>query len=502
MSRLEAALVTLFALLAVAAPPVSAQEGAVEEQVPLAPERSVEEIGPELRRELDLFPEVEGFTAARLFRTTAGDLVLEISARRDGRLVRERRRWTDADLEAFRAELASRFASAGRSGAVSREGRGALVLGQTLLGLGFYSWAVPVVLDLESDRGSVAAALLTTGASFYLPYRLTRSISVTETHRNMVLWGGTRGILYGWLAGSAAADPNDDRTDLGDDDDRLELASALAGSVGGSFLGYRMAEWVGLDEGTGTLWTTMADVGSLAGLGVAQVAGFFDEVTVETRTGPGGDPYFETRSAHPRAARLSVLAGAGAGLAAGRWLGKRSDWTVGDAFGLRSTTALGGQLLLPVVELFVDDDRETWYAAGLLAGGVAGIAAGERLFRNESFSDSDGLLLNAGHVAGGLTALGLTWLAVGDDAENELVYLTTTALGSAAGFALTYRALADRSGADADAGRQGPAADGPLEPPERAGLRVRIHPLGLAGGLLLDRKTGRPVTTPLVTLSF
>lgn len=480
------------ALVAVGAPALAGQEPATEEQVPLAPDRSVVEVGPDLRRDLGLFPGVDGFTAARLFRTDDGRLILEISARRDGRIVRERRPVTEEELAALRADLDTRFARIGRSGVVSREGRGGLVLGQTLLGLGFYSWAVPFILDLEGDRASVATALLTAGASFYVPFRLTRSVPVTETHRNLALWGATRGILYGYLAGSAAAGVEEDH-------DRLETGAALTGSVAGSLLGYRMAEWAGLDKGTGTLWTTMTDIGSLAGLGVAQVAGFFDDVAVERSSSLPGETFTEIRNAHPRAARLTVLAGAGAGLAAGRWLGARSDWTDGDVFGLRSTTALGGQLVLPVVELFVDSDsdRDTWYAGGLLAGGVAGIAVGERLFRDQSFSGGDGLLLNAGHVAGGLTALGLTWLAVGDEAEDELLYVTTTALGSAAGFALTYRALAGRRGRESGSGPEDGAPDGQ----DRRGMTLQVHPLGLTGALL-PPGGDLPRSAPLLSIRF
>lgn len=486
------------ALAPTGAGPLAAQETIREEQLPLAPSRSVVEIDPDLRRELGLFPEVQAFTGARLFRTDAGRLILEVSARRDGTTVRERRSLTPDELEAFRAELDTRFADAGRSGAVSREGRGGLVLGQTLLGLGFYSWAVPTVLDLDGDRAVVATSLLTAGASFYLPYRITRSIPVTDTHRNLALWGGTRGILYGYLASSAASG-------IDDDHDRLHLGAAVAGSVAGSVAGYHLARAVALDEGTGTLWTTMADVGALAGLGAAQLSGFFDEVTVtrEADTAPGGEPvvHQETRSAHPRAARLTVLAGVGTGLAAGRWLGGRSDWSVGDAFGLRSTTALGGQLLLPLAELLGDDGgREDRYAAALLLGGIGGIAAGERLFRRESFSGSDGLLVNAGHLAGGLTALGLTWLAVGDDAENELLYLTTTALGSAAGFTLTYRALSRAGFSGSATEPQGPRA------PTGGGGEIRFHPSGLTAALL--RGGGLPggnrsrTIPPLISIRF
>jgi len=79
------------ALLCLGASALEGQETEVEEQVPLLPSLSVVEVDAALRRELGLFAEVEGFDAARLFRSGDGRLILEISRRREGRLVRERR---------------------------------------------------------------------------------------------------------------------------------------------------------------------------------------------------------------------------------------------------------------------------------------------------------------------------------------------------------------------------------------------------------------------------
>ena len=68
-----------------------AQQPTREAQIPLDPERGVLEIGTALRRQLELFPDQEGFQTARLFRQDDGSLVLEVSRIEQGRLVRERR---------------------------------------------------------------------------------------------------------------------------------------------------------------------------------------------------------------------------------------------------------------------------------------------------------------------------------------------------------------------------------------------------------------------------
>src|SRR5262245_60975585 len=101
-----------------------------EVQVPLDPERGVDEITPELRRGLDLFADVPGFQSARLFRQDDGTLILEISRVEAGGLVRERRTLSGRQLDAFRADLSGRLTAQGRTRAVDRSGRSGLVLAE------------------------------------------------------------------------------------------------------------------------------------------------------------------------------------------------------------------------------------------------------------------------------------------------------------------------------------------------------------------------------------
>jgi acetyl-CoA acyltransferase len=145
--------------------------GEVERQEMLLPEAGVFEISAELRSRLGLFPDVPGFRVARLFRSGAGrrgprDRIGRRGTRRSrpprARFVRAR--WRSGGALEAEARLA------GTRGLESREGRGGLVLGHTLLGLAYHGWAVPVAFDVDSSQGSVAAYLLTAGAAFYFPY--------------------------------------------------------------------------------------------------------------------------------------------------------------------------------------------------------------------------------------------------------------------------------------------------------------------------------------------
>ena len=106
--------------------------------------------------------------------------------------------------------------------------------------------------------------------------------------------------------------------------------------------------------------------------------------------------------------------------------------------------------------------------ASLIAGSAAGLYLGNRFLAARSLSGGDGALVLAGHVAGGLGALGLTYLAAGDDAD-ALVYITTSAIGSDAGSLLTLGAVTrgmPSLGGDGDGGANG------------GGARLEIGPRG------------------------
>lgn len=407
------------------------------------------EITPQVRRALGLFPDVENFSSARLFLLEGGGYVLEVASVVDGRIERERTLMTEYDLRILREDIESRMESSDASIGMNREGRGGLVLRQTVLGIGFYGWAVPAILDMSNDRAIVATYLLTAGASFYLPYRMTRGINVSDAHRGFSLWGGTRGIAHGLMLGRVlmgAEDQMEPYDSDWNDRDRVFLGTALAGSIAGSWLAFRAVDRMPVDEGTTRLWGAFGDYGILAGLGTAYALGLLEddrEYSFDGTPGLIGDPP-RLRLGHSVALGVSA-----AGLYAGMKLGERESYTVGNVTALNSMTALGVQAVLPLMDLVDADDQVA--VAGAIAGGVAGIVMGNRLLRPEAFSEGDGLLLLAGHLAGGLSAAGITYLLDGSrnssgNDDRSLLYLTTSALGSAAGFALTFRALDNRRG--------------------------------------------------------
>ncbi len=434
-----------------------------ERQTWILPDAEVLEISRDLRDRLGLFPDIRDFQVARLFFTADGATVLEIEAREDGRLVRERRVLDSEELEAFRDSLALQMADALPSRRLTREGRGGLVLGQTLLGLGYHGWAVPVALDVNSPRSAVAAYLIAAGASFYLPYRLTRDRSVTEVHRTLSLYGGTRGIASGFLLGDIVLG----EPEGGDQTRRARLGGGLAVSAAGSTLGFMAVDWLQPSEGQAELWGAMGDAGLAAGAAVAYLVGPYQSRTIVIED-PWGS-WEESRRRNRRAGHAITLAGQGLGLAGGVWLASRQDYETGDVSVLRSAIVLGVQTGATVASLAEAEDEGA--VAMMLAGGLATLALADRGLGPRGLGTGEGLLVNAGHVAGSAVALGITYLLVDPSNSRESIFLTSSTLGGWAGAVLVWRAVRDGENRFPAVDRVSRALDG---------WHVTMHPGGVS----------------------
>ena len=481
-------LVTLFTLLAGLASPADAQlppprPGEVERQEILLPDAGILEITPELRNRLGLFPDVQGFRSARLFRSDGGETLVELEWMEGDLRVRQRRRLDPAELAALQGVLEEALAQAGSRAVATREGRGGLVLGHTLLGLGYHGWAVPAALDVSSSQGAVASYLLTAGSAFYVPYALTRGRGVSDTHRGLSLYGGSRGIVAGILAGDLAAGDREDGSGSG----RARLGGGVVGGALGGVLGFVAVDRWAPEQGDAELWGALGDAGLLAGAAVGYLAGPYKDEVVEV--GDGSFRYTTTRTRNRRAGHALTLAGQGAGLAMGGWLSGRRGYATGDVSVLRSAAVLGVQTGATVARLAGADDNGDPWVSGMLAGGVAGMVAGDRWVGPRGLGTGEGLLVNAGHLAGSATAAGITYLLVDDIGENLTALLTASTLGGMLGAGLVWSAVHDASPRT-----DGRAATGLSSALER--WAIEIHPAGILQGTLpgpgREARGGRP----------
>lgn len=435
-----------------------------EVQVSLDESGRVERVDRRLAERLGLWTQqYPGFQEARLFQAGDSAFVLEISMRREGRTVRERLPLSPAEVADLRRRvqaLLDERAELGPEGGLNQEGR-YLLLGQTTLaGLAFYGWAVPVALDADDGGSAAGLYLLTSAASFFLPFALTEDAPVTYGMANLSRYGVSRGIFHGVLLHNLLRGEEDpgyrctpdgrcEYTGSGDDFERGRVAGGLLLSVAEGLGGYLWARNERMSPGTANAIAAGADAGLFWGLTASVVA--------------GTDDINERSTA---AITLPVVAGAVVG--AHRWA-RASDFTWGDADLIHTAGAVGALGGFAAADLVTGGDgSEAAFAGAALVGSAAGGFLADRLVRDTDFSVGQAALNRLGTIAGALAGASL-----GAMAENETVALSGAALGAVAGYALTYSALAP----DAPAGRG--------ERISSSAWQLRIQPQGLIAARLL-----------------
>lgn len=477
------------AVLAGVVSPSSAQV-VRERSVPLDTAGTVFEVGVELRRTLGLFPEVVGFQSARLFESSEDSFVLEISERAPGGgLIRERRPLAGDAVADLRARISTGLLERGVL-SFSQDGRAGLVVTSAVLGLGYYGWVVPAVFDLD-DRPAVGAYLLAAGSSFLLPYTLTTNRAVSRSQRNAAAWGATRGILYGLALGDALTGGEEEDDYLDDGDQDVALGTSLVTSILGGWLGFRYGGRPGVDEGTVAFRAAMGDFALLYGFGTALAMGLYDRDPIcELDVCVTDSEPDRTPSGH----LVSIGLGAVGTWAAGRWPSAQTH-SLGNTRALRSFGLLGAQAVLPFHAAMTDDgEHDRSLAASMVLGSAAGLWVGDRMLRDRRLSSGEGLLVMAGHVAGGLGALGIAYLLDSDTGgDDDVLYLGATAAGSIAGSWLTLRAV----------GNDSPTETSEIE--ARRGIGVELEPGAFtlaAASVMGSSRSGPRMRVPLVTVRF
>lgn len=435
-----------------AAPDAAAQEV----QVPLDEDGKVQVITADLERKLKLFGDYPAFREARLFQLPDSSFVLEITQEPGGRLTRVRVAMDPAAAQEFRHRVSAGLVEAAPEAVLDQSGRSKLLVWTTVLSLGFYGPAAPIVLDVDDPQGAVGLYMLSAGAGFIVPFLATRHTPVTEAGAVLGTYGATRGILHGTLAAYFfRRDPSD----------RGFVAGALVGGLTEGIAGFTVANDGHMTAGTAELVGVGSDVGLGLGLGAAHLAGFFDE-----------DPFYFERSytAATTTALVSMAGGVGLGYA----LSRTEPYTRGDAFLLRNAGILGAHIGLAAADAANPSETQDKLYTGLaIAGGALGLIAGQRLVHGRNFTTAQGTFGTLGQIAGGLVGLGLGYLVSSENGDNSTVLLAGSAAGAGVGYALMYRSFA----------RQAKVARGPTN------LDVVVDPLALA------RRDG---TLPAVRLSY
>ena len=423
---------------------------AQEEQVPVDTAGRVMEIDRALAVRIgglvDRYPELQ---VARLFRAPDSSHVLELTLRRDERTLRQREPMTQEQVDSLRARVSAAIAVQPVYVEVDQDGRTMLIAGASALGVGFYGWAVPVVLGLDGTA-ALAGYMFTTAASIVVPYLYTEDRPVTYGMANAWWWGATRGIVHASeFMGLVADEPSGDAMAL----------ATLAGSVGEGVAGYMWAERTGMSAGTAHTIGVSGDLGQAA-------AG-----TVLMMTLPEGG----------RVVLGGLLAGGIGGLVAGTEYASRRDHTWGDAEVLRAVTAVGAADGIALWDLVTESDDEDTsvriLGAAILAGSAAGFLYADHHLRGLDFSVGQSIIIDLAGIAGYSLGAGIAVLVTdnaGFDVESEEasfnseIYTSLGALGATAGVLLGMHSLAD------DARRQD------RERWDQGRLQFQLNPFALA----------------------
>lgn len=433
----SASVLGLLAGLALALLPAPSAR-AQETQAPLDRAGRVERIDAKLARRLGLFGDHVGFQEARLFMAPDSSLTLEVTSVRGGRLQRERVALSAGAADSLRARVSALIAVRAPAATLNQEGRVWLLVSSSLLGLGFYGWALPVAADLQDEQAIVGTYLLTAGGSFFLPFAATAGQPISYGMTNLALYGATRGIVHGILLYDLA----------GGQEFEGAVGAALAASVAEGVAGYVWARSAGLSSGSATTIANLGDFGLLNGLAVSSLADYYSNQR-------------ETSGA------AVMLLGSAAGMFGGSQLAAHRRYSYGDASVMRDVILLG-VLASQMVTRWSDPEGTKPYIGAAMAGSGVGLAAGDFLVRDTDFSAGQSVLVTLGTLAGGTLGLGLAYLTTLNGSDHGGLVVTASTLGAGAGFAATYlsfRAEARRAQTD------------------RSSWRLELSPVALAAGL-------------------
>lgn len=364
-----------------------------------------------------------GWIEGTLWRTADGGFVLQIFRQVGSQKVQDRVRLTDVEVDAIRARVESLAmtdtkrdpkrdpAELGAPGRLDRRGRAMLLTGGALLGVGFYSWSVPLGADLEG-KTAVGVGMLSAAAGFALPYLPTQRGEVTPGMTNLALWGGTRGALHGYLLRRATERRYEPDTDP-------RAAAAVLGSLVEGAAGFVIAKQTDLSAGD----AHMIGVGGDFGL----ISGFAFNEMFQVDAGDYGDE---------REASATFLIASAVGMAGAAIAAPRTDWTWGDAEVFRACGLLGAAVGTSIATIATDEGRPI--AAGAIAGAGLGMFLGRLHLRDREYRPNDAILVELGSVAGAALGAGAAYL-LSKENQDESLYISIGTLGALGGFFVTDR---------------------------------------------------------------
>jgi len=378
---------------------------AQEIQVAFDKEGKITVINQALEQKIQYFIDYKDFIEARLFQISDTLYVVEIYYQPEKTVLKKRIQLSQSEISALRERITARIQETAPQMLFDQVGRPKLLIGSTALSLFHYGWAVPVMFNVHNGKTAVALYLLVSSSGFYLPYYLTKNVSIPYSTANLALYGGTRGLIHGSALNVLINNNTNSQNTAG---------FMMLGSLGEAIAGYYSANKLHLSTGTVSIIEKGGDFGITWGFETAYLLG------------KGDDNRFKAGS---------VLVGSGVGLLTGRYLSKSQEYTTGDAGIVRAAGILGYGIGAAAVIIAGEDNDKPVAAATLLGSGI-GIGMGNQFVKNKDFSSGQGTLVTLSEIAGGLCGAGIAYLITpqNNNENNEKIYALMSSIGASAGF--------------------------------------------------------------------
>ncbi len=373
-------------------------------------------ITEELSNKLGIFKEHENFQDAKLFKIDDSNYFLEINYKSEELLLRKRINFTKSQLDSFRIDFSNKLVLLDSIKPFDQSGRLPLIVSSTVLGLGFWGWALPTMLEADNTAVFTGLYLLTAGTSFAVPYYLTMNSNIPKAVGTYTSFGGFAGIFHGLFLfdlvnGGISNAPSSSI-----------IGTMFFSSLSEMIINYSISKSNNFSNGKSSTMVSTSVFGTLMGLALTDFLSLYNS---------------------PRLWSATTIATSAFGYLAGDYLSKRQSYSEGDATVLTASGLLGAALPISIVALTDASDSKPYSIAGTI-GACLGLLLGNYLTSDVDFETSHGDYIMLGTFGGGLIGAGIGLIVTSTSERKNSIPLYAT-IGGIAGFSTLYFSFKGKS---------------------------------------------------------
>jgi len=274
---------------------------------------------------------------------------------------------------------------------INKDGEWLLFVQNIGWGLGLYGWGTPFVLGFEA-RGILAGELMAPFFAYSLTARLTKDKEMDHGRAQLISWGSTIGLRYGYFLNKMR------------DDDEFDKAATTMLMVGVP-LGALAGDWVWRhtkpSTGNAFVMTFWAETGAT----IMRTA----HSVIETE--PQENFFFLSDNTEKDSWDRKHNLFTAVGYPLGMWIGyqrfKERQYSFGDAVLIHSMGFYGWLYSVIVTELIGIDFEDKSAKVIRTSGTVAFPIIADRYMRGKNYSFGQSVLISSGGLAGGLFSAGI-----------------------------------------------------------------------------------------------